>query len=74
MALASMPGLDLAQWWRVFAGAMGLMVNMPMSPVSVVVLSMLSRGPGDGNKLLAFSLTLFRARRDGVRPGRDCDL
>lgn len=75
IVLTSSPVRDLAHWCVVAAGAIGLMLKMPMSPVSVVVLSMLSRGPGDGSKL-AFSLTLLNGRRGRPYPmgGRAWDL
>jgi hypothetical protein len=38
------------------------MEKMPMSPVSVVVFSILSNGPGDGSNVV-FSLTLLSGRR-----------
>lgn len=44
----------------------GPMENKPMSPVSVVVFSMLSRGPGDRSSDV-FSLTLRRGRVNGGR-------
>lgn len=55
------PGRAGGSWWKAEAAEMGRMVKRPMSPVSVVVLSMLSNGPGD-SRMAAFSLTLLRGR------------
>ena len=43
---------------------MGLMLKIPISPVSVVVFNMLSNAPGDGN-MEEFSLTLRRGLCNG---------
>jgi hypothetical protein len=43
----------------------GLMLKRPISPVSVVVFSILSKAPGDGNKA-EFSLTLRRGLWRGL--------
>jgi hypothetical protein len=52
-----------------------MVLKIPMSPVSVVVFSMLSSGPGDWRKAM-FSLTLLSGRRNdgsdeaGSKPAR----
>lgn len=45
--------------FRFGEGRTGLMVHMPMSPVSVVVFNMPPRAPGEGSKI-EFSLTALR--------------
>lgn len=45
-------------------GGTGLMLKIPMSPVSVVVFSILSNAPGEGNKT-EFSFTLRRGLCSG---------
>lgn len=59
------PGLTRKGPWYVAEGRIGRMEKGPISPVSVVVLSMLSRGPGDTRRE-EFSFTLRRGREKGV--------
>lgn len=55
------PGLGLSVPSDTVDDVTGLMEKRPISPVSVVVFSMLSNGPGEGRSA-AFSFTLRRGR------------
>ena len=54
-------GLARSDGRRMEAEDTGRMEKKPMSPVSVVVFNMLSRGPGEG-KIAAFSLIPLSGR------------